>query len=160
GDLLDRPRILGLDRHLHLHRLEDDDGVALVDLIADPNLDLPHGAGDVRLDVHGRERVGWGHVRATAGENIRPCVPNGTAIRWWSSRRTTRPTESAPPSTPSAGRSPAPTSWSPTTRPRTAPRIWRWPEAPRWSAGAGRTARGQTSLPPRRPRWTGRTPPR
>src|SRR3954451_15630166 len=34
--------VLGLDGHLHLHRLEDDDGVALVDLIADRDLDLPH----------------------------------------------------------------------------------------------------------------------
>src|SRR3954467_1872299 len=30
-DLLDDARVLGLDRHLHLHRLEDDDGVALLD---------------------------------------------------------------------------------------------------------------------------------
>src|SRR3954447_22038061 len=27
-DLLDGPLVLGLDRHLHLHRLEDDHGVA------------------------------------------------------------------------------------------------------------------------------------
>src|SRR3954449_13032128 len=30
-DLLDGPVVLGLDGHLHLHRLEDDDGVALRD---------------------------------------------------------------------------------------------------------------------------------
>ena len=47
----DRAGVLGLDRHLHLHRLEDHDGVALVDLVADRDLDLPHGAGDVGLDV-------------------------------------------------------------------------------------------------------------
>ena len=46
--------VLGLDRHLHLHRLEDDDGVAIGDVVADLDLDLPDGAGDVRLDVrHG-----------------------------------------------------------------------------------------------------------
>src|SRR3954469_14428155 len=43
--------VLGLDRHLHLHRLEDHERVALLDLIADLALDLPHGPGDVGLDV-------------------------------------------------------------------------------------------------------------
>src|SRR5437868_2701205 len=43
-DLLDRSLVLGLDRHLHLHRLEDHDGVALCDLVADLAFDLPHGA--------------------------------------------------------------------------------------------------------------------
>src|SRR5947209_3717903 len=50
ADLLDHAGILGLHRHLHLHRLEDHDSVALLDLIADGDLDLPHGSGDVRLD--------------------------------------------------------------------------------------------------------------
>src|SRR4051795_11917806 len=50
-DLLDPPLVLGLDRHLHLHRLEDHDRVALLHGVADLDLDLPHGAGDVRLDV-------------------------------------------------------------------------------------------------------------
>src|SRR5512132_924643 len=33
-DLLDDAPILGLDGHLHLHRLEDDDRVALLDVVA------------------------------------------------------------------------------------------------------------------------------
>src|SRR5437762_10015077 len=33
-DLFHRARILGLDRHLHLHRFEDHDGVPLVHLLA------------------------------------------------------------------------------------------------------------------------------
>src|SRR3954451_17279370 len=51
ADLGDLSRILGLDGHLHLHRLEDDDRVALVDLVADLDLDLPDCARDVRLYV-------------------------------------------------------------------------------------------------------------
>src|SRR4051794_3812755 len=50
-DLLHGAVVLGLDRHLHLHRLEDHERVALLDLIADLALDLPHGPGDVGLDV-------------------------------------------------------------------------------------------------------------
>src|ERR1700719_1229802 len=41
ADLLHDARILGLDRHLHLHRLEDHHGVALLHRIADRDLDLP-----------------------------------------------------------------------------------------------------------------------
>ena len=48
---LDHAGVLGLDGHLHLHRLEDDHRVALVDAVADLDLDLPDGAGDVRLDL-------------------------------------------------------------------------------------------------------------
>src|SRR4051794_39215440 len=33
--------VLGLDRHLHLHRLEDDYRVALVDLVADLDSNFP-----------------------------------------------------------------------------------------------------------------------
>src|SRR4029077_4528927 len=51
ADLGDLAGILGLDRHLHLHRFEDDDRVALVDLVAHLDLDLPDCAGDVRLYV-------------------------------------------------------------------------------------------------------------
>src|SRR5215213_4477795 len=51
GDLLDGAGVFRLDRHLHLHRLEDHDGVPLVDRIADRDLDLPNGAGDVSLDL-------------------------------------------------------------------------------------------------------------
>src|SRR5204863_9187227 len=40
-DLLDGPVVLGLHRHLHLHRLEDHHGVALGDAVADLDLDLP-----------------------------------------------------------------------------------------------------------------------
>src|SRR4051794_23663952 len=50
-DLRDFAVVLGLDRHLHLHRLEDDERVALLDLVADLALDLPDGSGDVGLDV-------------------------------------------------------------------------------------------------------------
>src|SRR3954449_2508719 len=51
-DLRHRAWVLGLARHLHLHRLEDDDRVALVHLVADGDLDLPHGSRDVGWDVH------------------------------------------------------------------------------------------------------------
>ena len=51
ADLLHGPVVLRLDRDLHLHRLEDDDGVAVLDLVPDRDLDFPHVAGDVRLDV-------------------------------------------------------------------------------------------------------------
>ena len=54
GDLLDRAGVLGLDRHLHLHRLEDDDGVVEIDLVADGDLDLPDRSGDVGRDVRHR----------------------------------------------------------------------------------------------------------
>src|SRR5437868_14711356 len=50
-DLLHGALVLGLDGHLHLHRLEDHDGVAFGDLVADLAFDLPHGARDVGLDV-------------------------------------------------------------------------------------------------------------
>src|SRR4051794_30146629 len=50
-DLGNRALVLGLDRHLHLHRLEDHERVALLDGVADLALDLPHGSGDVGLDV-------------------------------------------------------------------------------------------------------------
>src|SRR5438552_2211734 len=52
ADLGDRAVVLGLDRDLHLHRLEDHQRVALVDLVTDRDLDLPDVAGDVGLDVH------------------------------------------------------------------------------------------------------------
>ncbi len=48
-DLRDGSGVLGLDWHLHLHRLEDRDRVALLDRVADGALDLPYGAGDVCL---------------------------------------------------------------------------------------------------------------
>src|SRR3712207_6888580 len=50
-DLAHRALVLRLDGHLHLHRLEDDHGVALVDVVARGDLDLPDGAGDVRVDL-------------------------------------------------------------------------------------------------------------
>ena len=53
-DLADRPVLLVFDRDLHINRLEDDHGVAVCHLVADRDLDFPHVAGDVRLDVrHG-----------------------------------------------------------------------------------------------------------
>src|SRR4249919_314365 len=54
ADLLDDAVVFGLHRDLHLHRLEDDDGVAILDLIADRDCDFPDVPRDVRLDVcHG-----------------------------------------------------------------------------------------------------------
>src|ERR1035437_6501283 len=51
ADLRDRARVFGLDRHLHLHRLEDRDSVALRDLVSHLTLDLPYGARYVGLHV-------------------------------------------------------------------------------------------------------------
>src|SRR3954451_18050604 len=50
-DRLDLALVLRLHGHLHLHRLEDRDRVALGDGVAHPDLDLPDRARDVRLDV-------------------------------------------------------------------------------------------------------------
>src|SRR3954453_11075609 len=57
-DLGHGPGVLGLDRHVHLHRLEDHHRVPLVHLIADGDLDLPDGAGDVGLDI-GQGTSSW-----------------------------------------------------------------------------------------------------
>src|SRR4051812_39804631 len=51
ADLLDHAFVLGLHRHLHLHRLEDHERVALGDRLPDLAFDLPHGARDVGFDV-------------------------------------------------------------------------------------------------------------
>src|SRR4051794_30994989 len=51
GDLLDLAVVLGLDGHLHLHRLEDHERVALLHVLSDLALDLPHRAGDVSLYI-------------------------------------------------------------------------------------------------------------
>src|SRR3954468_13285144 len=70
-DLLDGAFVLGLDRHLHLHRLEDHDRVALLDRVADLALDLPHRARDVGLDVR--------HVLGPPGLSVRAGArPSGT----------------------------------------------------------------------------------
>src|SRR5271165_211453 len=50
-DLRDRAGVLRLDGHLHLHRLEDRDRVALLDRVPDGTFDFPHRAGDMRLDL-------------------------------------------------------------------------------------------------------------
>src|SRR5690606_36773167 len=60
-DLLDGPGARRLDRHLHLHGLEDDDHVALGDGVALSLLDLPNGSSDVRRDFDG-------HAVRTLGE--------------------------------------------------------------------------------------------
>src|SRR5215217_3630596 len=58
-DLLDGALVLGLDRHLHLHRLEDDQRVALRDVLSDRALDLPDRSCDVRFDIrHGAQDTG------------------------------------------------------------------------------------------------------
>jgi hypothetical protein len=53
ANLLDGAVVFGLDRDLHLHRLEDDDGVAVLNFVPNRDLDFPHAARDVRLDIHG-----------------------------------------------------------------------------------------------------------
>src|ERR1700730_14187135 len=49
-DLRDGAGVFGLDGHLHLHRLEDRNRVALLDRVADRTLDFPDGARDVGLN--------------------------------------------------------------------------------------------------------------
>src|SRR5262249_25830639 len=44
-------RVFGLDRHLHLHRLEDRHRVALLDRVADRALYFPDRTGDVSFDL-------------------------------------------------------------------------------------------------------------
>src|SRR6188472_64129 len=108
ANLLDGAVVFGLDRDLHLHRLEDDDGVAVLDCVPDRDLNFPHAARDVRLDVHG-------------GGQYPPCP---TPWRQ-SSPPTTRPTGSARRSKPCARPCPPRSSGSPTTPPPTAPPRWR-----------------------------------
>src|SRR3954452_22453257 len=64
-DLLHRALVLGLDGHLHLHRLEDDQRFALGDLLPDRALDLPDGSCDVRFDVRHRRARYWRGQRVT-----------------------------------------------------------------------------------------------
>src|SRR4051794_7981410 len=84
-DLADHAGVLGLDGHLHLHRLEDDDGVALLDGVAHLALDLPHRARDVGLDVRhsGPPRFGsWRTIRPRpAGEPRTPHLRPGVGGR-------------------------------------------------------------------------------
>src|SRR5215213_1101970 len=68
ADLLHGPVVFRLDRDLHLHRLEDDDRVAVRHLVADRDLDFPDVAGDVRLDV----RHGGGEYPRVTAERGRP----------------------------------------------------------------------------------------
>jgi len=54
ADLLHDPALGCFDRHLHLHRLEDHQGLTSGNRLADRNLDLPNGTSDVRGNVcHG-----------------------------------------------------------------------------------------------------------
>src|SRR5215210_4227307 len=71
-DLPDDARVLGLDRRLHLHRLEDHDGVALPDRLADLALDLPDRARDVGLDL--RHAVLLRDIRPSPG-TARQTIP-------------------------------------------------------------------------------------
>src|SRR5205085_10937332 len=50
ADLLHHAWVLGLHRHLHLHRLADHDRAALFNAVAKIDLDLPHRSCDVRLN--------------------------------------------------------------------------------------------------------------
>src|SRR3954452_6276089 len=75
GDLCDGSFVLGLDGHLHLHRFEDDEGVALGDLLADLALDLPDRPCDVSFDVgHGAEDTHAGRPPAFASRRRRTAV--------------------------------------------------------------------------------------
>ena len=51
-DLFHRARFGGVDRHLHLHRFENDQRVAFFDLLTDGAFNFPDGTGDVGCDVH------------------------------------------------------------------------------------------------------------
>src|SRR5215212_4028910 len=69
ADLGHLTRVLGLYRHLHLHRLEDDDRVALVDLVADLDLDLPDRAGYMGLHLR-HARGQYPAMRAEPGRVV------------------------------------------------------------------------------------------
>ena len=57
-DLGHHAALLGLDRHLHLHRLDDHERVTLLHRLADLAGDAPDGAGDLGLhDGHGNLRM-------------------------------------------------------------------------------------------------------
>src|SRR5690348_7814081 len=106
-DLLDGARVLRLDGHLHLHRLEDDDGVALGDLLPDRALDLPHGPGDVRFDVsHGQGRyvAGWTPSSSSARATRPIACPRP-------SRRSARPSLARACSWPTTARATPPPTW-------------------------------------------------
>src|SRR5579859_5625203 len=69
-DLLDHALVLGLDRHLHLHRLENHDRVALLHRVAYFDFDLPDRSGDVGLDLGQLEEppgAGWTARREHSG---------------------------------------------------------------------------------------------
>src|SRR3954451_2315770 len=72
ADLGNLAGVLGLDGHLHLHRLEDGHGVALADLVADRDLDLPDRPGDVSLYVRHARRGQYPAVmrESTAGRVV------------------------------------------------------------------------------------------
>jgi hypothetical protein len=57
-DLLDLPRAGGLDRHFHLHRLQDDEHLPLGHLLALLDLDLPNSSGDMGVYALGSHRSG------------------------------------------------------------------------------------------------------
>jgi hypothetical protein len=54
-DLFDFARAWRLDRHLHLHRLENDARLSLEDVVAFLHFDLPDRARDVRANVGGHD---------------------------------------------------------------------------------------------------------
>ena len=60
-DLLDFSRSGRLDRHLHLHRLENDARLAFEDVVALLHFDFPNRPGDVRTHVGSH---GQGEARA------------------------------------------------------------------------------------------------
>ena len=72
----DRGHLAGdrrFDRHLHLHRLEDHHRLTFADGVADLDLNLPDGTGDVRLHGggHCRRRVGTRRARSSERQALR-----------------------------------------------------------------------------------------
>src|SRR3954452_25103131 len=97
ADLLHRAVVLGLHRHLHLHRLEDHERVALGDLLPELAFDLPHRSGDVGLHVRQRASSwseGLRHDTRPCHRNWRSSSPPTTRRNGWA----TRSQRCAPPS--------------------------------------------------------------
>src|SRR5690606_38272914 len=75
--------VVGLDGHLHLHGLDDDERVALLDLLPLADRDLPDGAGDVRLDLRRHACVSvrsWGPAVALPDAEDEAAVGAGAFV--------------------------------------------------------------------------------
>src|SRR4051794_16364725 len=83
-----RSRHLCLDGHLHLHRLENDDGVPLVDRVTHGDLDLPHGARDMRLDLgHLQHPVPLTRSREPQANSMPSAITLRVSVGWITSSR-------------------------------------------------------------------------